>query len=187
MLLDTLSPFLNPGTIRIINSSHTNEFTLIGNNILSISFPDIALVDSLHNFDASSGFIQFAIKPLPGLPVGTFIQNTASIYFDQNSPILTNLVQTEILGPSGTSNLNPSTDIALFPNPTQQYCTVISKKLSEQSHLELFDIYGKKISQIDIHESGYTTIDLTSYIPGTYLVCLISQNKTIIRKKLIRY
>ena len=33
MLLDTLSPFLNPGTIRIINSSHTNEFTLIGNNI----------------------------------------------------------------------------------------------------------------------------------------------------------
>ncbi|MBK8244017.1 MAG: T9SS type A sorting domain-containing protein [Saprospiraceae bacterium] len=187
MLVDTLSPFLNPGTIRIINSSHTNEFTLLGNNILSISFPDIALVDSLHNFDASSGFIQFAIKPLPGLPVGTFIQNTASIYFDQNSPILTNLVQTEILGPSGTSILNSSTDIVLFPNPTQQYCTVISKKLSEQSHLELFDIYGKKISRIDIHESGYTTIDLTSYIPGTYLVCLVSLNKTITRKKLIRY
>ncbi|MEO0405496.1 MAG: hypothetical protein AAF193_11550, partial [Bacteroidota bacterium] len=57
---------------------------------------DIQLPDSTNNEPESHGLVSFKITPLPDLPVGTVLENTAYIYFDNNEPIITNTTWTTI-------------------------------------------------------------------------------------------
>jgi uncharacterized repeat protein (TIGR01451 family) len=92
VIVDTLSPFLDPSTIEWGVSSHTYVPSIIGTTgpALMFTFDNINLVDSLTNELGSQGFIKFKIAPFDSLPNGTEIHNDADIYFDYNDPILTN-------------------------------------------------------------------------------------------------
>lgn len=57
---------------------------------LEFIFEDIYLPDSVHNSEASHGFVVFAINTKNDLAPGTVIANTANIYFDANPAIITN-------------------------------------------------------------------------------------------------
>jgi hypothetical protein len=48
------------------------------------------LPDSTTDEPGSQGYVIYRIKPLPTLAFGDVIENTASIYFDENPPIVTN-------------------------------------------------------------------------------------------------
>lgn len=48
------------------------------------------------NEEASHGFIKFAIAQTPGNVAGNVIQNSAGIYFDFNTPVITNTVSNTI-------------------------------------------------------------------------------------------
>jgi hypothetical protein len=50
----------------------------------------------VNNELAPHGVISYMITPLPDLPVGTVLENTAYIYFDNNDPIVTNTTWTTI-------------------------------------------------------------------------------------------
>ena len=63
------------------------------------NFVNINLVDSTTNAEASKGYVSYRVKPLANLPLGTTIENTASIYFDFNTPIVTNTVSNVICNP----------------------------------------------------------------------------------------
>ncbi len=91
---DTLSSFLNPGTLRVTGSSHPYQLSMTGTGFAQFTFPNILLVDSVHNEPASHGYINYSIDLDPGVPVGTIISNRASIYFDFNLPIVTNRTNT---------------------------------------------------------------------------------------------
>jgi uncharacterized repeat protein (TIGR01451 family) len=92
VLLDTLSRYLDPGSIQIGASSHPLQFRLEGNRLLRFTFLPIALPDSTTNPDASQGYVTFRIRQNPDNPVGTVIENKADIYFDFNVPVRTNTV-----------------------------------------------------------------------------------------------
>ncbi|MCK6694655.1 MAG: T9SS type A sorting domain-containing protein [Thermoanaerobaculia bacterium] len=91
---DTLSPNLDLASVRPGASSHPYRFEMAPGRVLKFTFDNIMLPDSNVNEKASHGFIQFSVeqsdKPLN--PVGTVIENKAAIYFDYNTPILTNTV-----------------------------------------------------------------------------------------------
>ncbi len=92
-VFDHLDENLDINTFRLIGSSHLEllETGLIGNeNVLRFHFEGINLPDSLTDFEASQGFINFAIKVKSDIMDGTRIYNEANIYFDQNPPIVTN-------------------------------------------------------------------------------------------------
>lgn len=89
---DTLSPLLDPATIRPGSASHPYTWTVSGQGVLSFVFKDILLPDSNANEAASHGFVQFLIDQQPANPLGSVVENTAAIYFDFNAPVITNRV-----------------------------------------------------------------------------------------------
>jgi PKD domain/Secretion system C-terminal sorting domain len=87
---DTLDTHLDASTLKITGASHPYQFALSGANFAQFTFPNILLVDSFRNEPASHGFISYSIDLNAGVPLGTTISNSASIYFDFNAPVLTN-------------------------------------------------------------------------------------------------
>lgn len=77
-------------SIRDQLSSHPYTFDLSGEGIAKWTFSNILLPDSGANEAQSHGFVQFRIDLVPGLSVGTEIENYANIYFDFNPAIVTN-------------------------------------------------------------------------------------------------
>jgi len=92
LLTDILSPHLNANTFSPGYSSHSYTWQIKGTDTLEVLFSPIALPDSNANEAASKGFFSYTINQLPDLPDGTVIENTASIIFDFNPPIITNTV-----------------------------------------------------------------------------------------------
>jgi uncharacterized repeat protein (TIGR01451 family) len=93
---DTLDAQLNWNSLEMVSTSHSNLMQIISQNMLSWTFNNINLPDSNVNEPLSHGFIVYRIKPNTTLSVGDIIPNGASIYFDFNLPVATNLVQTEV-------------------------------------------------------------------------------------------
>ena len=99
IIRDTLDANLDPSTFKLIASSH-NELlstTMEENQYLTFNFQNILLPDSTTNFEGSQGFVAYKIQSYNDLPEETEIQNTASIYFDFNPPIVTNTTENVML------------------------------------------------------------------------------------------
>jgi uncharacterized repeat protein (TIGR01451 family) len=90
VVVDTLSPLFNTGSIELGAASHPYRLDIFPGGILNFVFDPIALPDSNVNEPASHGFLQFRIAQQPDLPDGTRLENTVAIYFDQNEPVFTN-------------------------------------------------------------------------------------------------
>ncbi len=88
---DTLSPLFNFSTIKISATSHPASWELKPNGLLTVSFKNIHLVDSLTNERGSHGFFKYQIRLKDSIATGTRLDNKAAIYFDFNPPIITNL------------------------------------------------------------------------------------------------
>ncbi|MBK8966629.1 MAG: DUF11 domain-containing protein [Lewinellaceae bacterium] len=91
LLRDVLPPTLDINSFRPGYASHTCTWEIRGNTLEVLFFP-IALPHTGINEPASHGFFSFSIDQLPDLPPGTPLENTASIIFDFNPPIVTNTV-----------------------------------------------------------------------------------------------
>jgi hypothetical protein len=71
------------------------------------------------------GYFQYRIKPLPNLPLGTQIENTAYIYFDYNAPIITNTTQNNFQTVVTTINQNnDANQLKVFPNPANELLNI---------------------------------------------------------------
>ena len=92
VIVDTLSEHLDLSTLRLGVTSHPVEWTLSGRGapVLIWRFNQIDLPDSNRNEPASHGFVKFKVSMKEALPRGTVVANQAAIYFDYNSPIITN-------------------------------------------------------------------------------------------------
>ena len=87
---DTLSAFLDVTTLRLGARSHNYLLDIVEGKVLKFTFNKINLPDSFRNVAASQGFLKFSIELKKGVPFNTRITNQAAIFFDFNSPILTN-------------------------------------------------------------------------------------------------
>lgn len=97
-ILDTLSPNLNPNTVRVLGQSHSGLITeMLPGNVLRFSFDNIYLPDSASDPLGSQGYVMFEVFPQSGLPDETVIENRVGIYFDANAPIITNTVMNTVI------------------------------------------------------------------------------------------
>ena len=95
VIADTLSPLLTQGILQMMGSSH-NPNIIIDRNIIYFEFLNINLADSSMDQLGSNGFVHFRLQPQATLQAGSNIDNTASVYFDYNSPVVTNTATTAI-------------------------------------------------------------------------------------------
>ena len=118
VVTDTLNPLLDVNSLQLINTSHPARITKKDNEI-GFEFLNIQLPDSIVNEPASHGFIRFRIKPQSSVTLNTVIPNEASIYFDYNTPIVTNTAVTSII-------VDPAVCFNLSTTSTPASCAGIS-------------------------------------------------------------
>jgi uncharacterized repeat protein (TIGR01451 family) len=171
---DTLSTNLDLSTFEITAYSHPNNTTLTG-NLISFKFPNIWLPDSTSDLEGSQGFIQYRIKPLPSLPVGTQITNTAYIYFDYNAPIQTNITTSnfEIINSVKTYSQGK---VSVFPNPNNGmfHVNLLEKNANEKT-LELTNLLGEKVWSQETKNNS-VTIYINHLPKGIYILNITDIN-----------
>ena len=120
-ILDTLDTNLDVSTFTLLSYSHDNLTQALG-DVVKFNFPNINLPDSTNDEPNSHGYVQYKIKLIPNLPIGTTISNTAYNFFDFNPPVATNTVVNQIyfLNPTITPN-----NLILCPNESDTLWTQV--------------------------------------------------------------
>jgi uncharacterized repeat protein (TIGR01451 family) len=161
-LRDTLDTQLDLNTFEVLGYSHPAYVTVSG-NILTVRFYNIMLPDSTTDYEGSMGYFQYRIKPFSNLPLGSQINNTAYIYFDFNTPIITNTTENNFEFPQNISRFTSSENsFSLFPNPSTGVFTF--KDTKNLNSVEVYSVLGEKI----LSQTNHKTINLNGFSKGIY-------------------
>jgi hypothetical protein len=173
-IVDTIDMNLDLSSLRIIGTSHPMILEATSDGILDFQFRNIMLPDSFVDEPNSHGYIHYTINHLPGLSEGTPIENQAFIYFDQNSPVITNQTLNTMVSmiPVSISDPEFSDDIKIYPNPFNDKITVVSKN-SVNYKLTVMDIQGRQLIYSEL-TGNHSDINLNSLTSGVYLYKLIN-------------
>lgn len=168
---DTLPSDLDITTLRVDNSSHACTWRLIGSNILECRFDPIFLPQSMADEPNSHGFVSFVAKMDKGLPWGTAIANQAGIYFDYNSPIITNYAVLNFTSGTISGPSLPSLEVRAYPNPAADYCTVevLGENTGEIYYLEIQDALGCTKQVLKTSQQS-VTVPLRDLPEGVYTI-----------------
>ena len=169
-IADTLNENLDPSTFQLLAYSAKNLTQIFGNDVV-FNFPNINLADSSTSDSASRGYVQYKVKLKDNLPWGTQISNTASVYFDFNSPVVTNTT-TNFFGDSTTGMLVLCCglpDVNLYPNPAHNYTTISVSDNMIGSTLQLTDAIGRTMLQQQITGNKFN-LSTGGLSRGVYLV-----------------
>ncbi|MEO1259894.1 MAG: T9SS type A sorting domain-containing protein [Bacteroidota bacterium] len=192
VIIDTLTQFLDPASIRNISASHPFTYELNGQGILKFIFDPILLPDSTTNEPESNGFVKFHIAQQENNPLGTLIENTAYIYFDFNPPVQTNTTFHTIedfwllIGEVPTHESGrPDLDVDVFPNPCFESATIrINDYHSPMLIFQLFDQQGKIVDQ-KIMINGQTKVERKEWPAGIYYFNIMDHGEIIHAEKLV--
>ncbi len=196
---DTLPLSLDLATFRQGASSHSYQLGISGYGVLSFLFDPIALPDSGANWAASQGFVKFSISSKKGIALGTVIENRASIYFDQNTPVHTAQTLHTLGDPfqhlisSTSEHLNTNAAIGALlvaPNPTpgNTLISLAQPLKSEGLRLRVLDALGRDIGILRYWDiSPNLNLDLSNLPAGVYFLELkTAEGKVIAREKVLK-
>lgn len=154
VLRDTLSPLLDPSTLRMGASSHPFTWRLESPGYLTVRFDNILLPDSTTNEPGSHGFVRFDIQQKADNPLGSVIENRVGIYFDINPVVLTNTVFHTV----GVNFLTVATRepagkrlLYVFPNPATDYLYL---PLETAARVSLRDPLGRLVREYSAQTPG---------------------------------
>ncbi len=180
IVLDTLPNSLDLTTLRVGGGSHPYDYQVLGEGVVQFVFDNIMLPDSNVNEAASHGYLRFTIAPKTGLPDGTVVKNQAAIFFDFNTPVITN--QTWHTLGSAFLGVNvifqPGLELDVFPNPTSTTATFSLKTpLSTAGTLRLFDARGRLVRTMNFDHNIFE-LPMGDLPPGFYAFRLNAANGT---------
>jgi len=185
VLLDTLSPFLDPATFRAGASSHPYRYDLTENGTLRFTFQPIALPHSSVNEPGSNGFVTFRIAQKRDLPVGTRIENRAGIYFDFNLPVITNTVFHTVHAPwlklvsVDQPGVAPLLTFQAFPNPFVEQVTVqLEGEEIADAVLRLFSTDGRLVQSTPFLQNRLR-LDRKGLPAGLYFFSVEAKGKVL--------
>ena len=185
MVVDTISPLLNLATLRMGAASH--PFTLsMENRAVKFHFGNILLPDSTTNEPGSHGFVNFYISQLVDLPNGSKIENQASIYFDFNDPIWTNIALNTVDKPLNNTEQKQPFGMELSPNPSsgKQGVRITSPLPLENGEVTIYQANGLAVIKQPFYGS-YTFVPLKNLPVGLYWVRLADGFGHFNTKKLV--
>lgn len=188
ILRDTLSPHLQPGSVRNVASSHPiTEFKIEGEGRLTWIFNPIYLVDSATNEEASKGYVSFEVKKKSGLPIGTQIKNTASIYFDYNEPVVTNTVSTLVADPNSIFSVTSeaSIHVSAAPNPFTQKTQINVEGVNTAYRFDLYDVSGKILQSFPALNEKQFTLQRNGISAGVYFYSITTTGKQTAHGRLV--
>lgn len=183
---DTISNALNLSTVKVVGKSH-ELITQIDSNVIKFHFNNILLPDSGTNERLSHGYVIFEITPKANVANYTSVQNSSSIFFDYNAPVLTNTVSNTLIdavpaicNTVGLSESLSDKTILLYPNPANNTLFIQSGGLSVTTIL-IYNMAGSLL-QTNTGLSANSALDITSLASGIY-IAEIKTNEGVIRKR----
>src|ERR1019366_6719788 len=119
----------------------------------------------------SKGFVTFKVKKMSSLSLGTTISNTASIYFDYNTPVVTNTVTDTVFTNIFLNNQQLSFGIIVkaFPNPFINTTTIAVSGLEGKYDFELFDVSGRLMPRIPSVNTSQFQLRRDNIASGIYI------------------
>jgi uncharacterized repeat protein (TIGR01451 family) len=154
-------------TFEPITASHDFQAYRNGNNIQFL-FEDINLPDNTSNEAASHGYVIYKVKPKATVQVGDSMSAQAGIYFDFNTPVITNTAVTTITT-MGTEVYNQQL-FSAYPNPATGSVNIKLQDAASAS-IKITNVLGKTVltSQMNGTES---TLDIAALSSGVYFITL---------------
>lgn len=196
-VLDTLDENLDWTTLMPVYMSHNGRVTVEQKGtrkVAKFSFPNINLPAEVNEPVASNGMFTYTIKTKSGLPIGAQFKNRASIYFDYNTPVLTNTT-INTLGsvappPSAVNNVSfgAGNTFSVYPNPaSQSFNAVFTSENGGSAIIKVSDVTGKQmiVKQVAVQKGAHTVnMDVAQLSAGIYFVTL-NQNGALQTQKLV--
>lgn len=151
-ITDVLDTDLDLATLELGPTRHPAVTTLSGRTI-TWTFTGIELPPASQDEAGSHGYVTFQARPLAGLPAGTQITNQASIVFDFNPPVLTNVVTNTLLSTTAIDEPVLPKEFALdriAPNPAQGGATSIRLALPRPGDAQVivYDVAGRRVRTV---------------------------------------
>lgn len=131
---DTLDDKLDWNSFQVVAASHDYQATISNNRYVSFHFNSIYLPDSNHNEAGSHGFISYRIKTRNNVQAGDQVYNNASIYFDENAPVITNTETTSIV-----ADVTPLRLLA-FIAQTKENANSLEWQTADEMQVDRFEI-----------------------------------------------
>ena len=164
---------LDISTFQFIGASDPVTITTTSPNEMKFTFLNINLPDSTNDEPNSHGWILYKMKPLSTSVIGDVFENTASIYFDYNAPIITNTATTTVGAPqtyvpddnfenyleaNGMGNGIPLDDYVTTANiNTVTALNVTSQNIADLTGIEDFTLLENLIAT----SNNLTTVDIS--------------------------
>lgn len=181
---DQLNNNIDWNSLQVLGSSAPVQTNVSGSGLVNFLFDNILLPDSTHNEPGSHGFVTYKVNLKPGLPIGTVINNYASIYFDYNAPVITNTTVTTLSTTVLGLNEISQNSISVYPNPTKGNVIVTNPELNIQK-IKVLNVVGQVVfEEIGIKTEKYI-IDISNQAKGIYFVEITGKADETIVKKLI--
>jgi hypothetical protein len=186
IIRDTLSPWLDPATVRPEASSHPFTWNFSEGNTLKFVFDNFLLPDSTTNEPGSNGYVLFRISPRKDLPLGTVIHNRAAIYFDFNLPVITN----ETFHTLGRDFILVDTDtpqpgepgVEVFPNPFRE-ATSFRFGRDIRGILSLYTAQGQLVRQEPVNGPALR-FQARGLTPGVYVFDIRENGRVLAQGKM---
>jgi hypothetical protein len=181
---DTLDANIDPRSFQLLAYSH-RPAVLIDQNRVRFNFPNINLPDSNSNEPASHGYVQYKVRLKDNLPVGTLVKNTAYIYFDFNTTVVTNTTANSITQNADVkqpAGIIPQ--FAVFPNPASSQLNIQVDESLLGSKLSIYNMEGAlvRVIQLQVVNNKLETASLAS---GLY-IAEVKANTGVQRLKWIK-
>lgn len=173
LIIDTLSTDLEWQTMEFASSSHPCSW-FIQEGVLHFLFEPIFLPDTITDELNSHGYVKFRMELNHDLQPGEEVLNVARIYFDFNTPVITEPAVFEVELIDGIVE-STSGRLAVWPNPADNLLQMMVPETGRY-HVQVRDLTGKTVVQQSF--SGQTfEMDISDLADGLYLVKLCSEER----------
>jgi uncharacterized repeat protein (TIGR01451 family) len=185
VIQDQLSNLLNWNSLRMVRASHAYTWEVSATGMLTCTFDNIQLPDSLSDPLGSQGFVSFEIAQWQANAFGAILENSADIYFDFNAPITTNLVmRTNGIPHPYTVSVPPTPqaeNASVSPNPFTDRISIVLRDqnldASNTKRVDLYDAFGKLL--LTQQSSGNTlTLNQLGKLPSGMYFFKVSDTVT---------
>jgi len=164
---DTLDVGLDLARVHLIGASHACTMEFIADRVLRFNFENINLPDSASNEAESQGYVLFEVPLAPSTTVGSVINNTAHIYFDNNEAIVTNTTINTVVSTVGINDrLQQDLRFFLWPNPSASIINML-RDTSEPSLVIISDVSGREVVR-STWVGRTTSVDISNLPSGMY-------------------
>lgn len=175
VIRDTMDTDLDLGTFEMIGATHPYTLSIVDGTAIW-SFQNIMLPDSASNEPGSHGAIHYRVSPKTTLMLGDEVTNRADIYFDFNTPVLTNTVLTVVSDPQSLVEATTTSALQVFPSPTEglAYIACPTEALTNNT-VDVLDASGRVVATFPAQARiGLLPLDLSNLANGHYTVRLLT-------------